>query len=69
MNRPTLDLLLIHSNDLGEPLGDFHGTTIYAWDPQVSEVREQRLRTQRIAYARQVEADRIAEREANDVSL
>lgn len=47
MNRVTLDPLVIHSQDLGDVVGDFYGTSIRSWYPEATETHD-RENTRRI---------------------
>jgi hypothetical protein len=35
-----IDSQVIHSNDLGYAVGEFHGTPIKSWDPEKTRIRE-----------------------------
>lgn len=57
-SRVQLDPLIVHSEDLGDIVGDFHGTPIRLWYPEETELR-QRVDSYRIVIEnRQREASK-----------
>jgi hypothetical protein len=52
MSKVILDNLEIHSDDLGDVVGDFHGTPIRQYDSRATEAREQADARKRMAFAR-----------------
>lgn len=57
MSKIVLDTLQIHSDDLGEVVGDFHGTPIIGWNPQTTAEREDRDMRDRLRIAKQLQGD------------
>lgn len=52
MSKVILDNLEIHSDDLGDVVGFFHGTPIREYNAQTTEAREQADVRKRMADAR-----------------
>lgn len=52
-HRPRVDFLVIHSNDLNDTVGSFHGTPIIAWDVRDTERRENQDAAKRLNFAKE----------------